>query len=220
MFETKPQIALDQFGRPRRQRRPEASCWPMPVMARHGFRDRLTELGLTMWSACQASTASGRPGTEPLPAKPWYAGGTAAQLLRATRAIKPVRSGSRQGLPRKAWKTVRWREGTGGALISRFAAVRVRPSHRDTWRADAAEEWLLIEWPKRDESPGQILAFDAASEHAARRPCRYRQAALAHRARLSGFEAGTWARPLRRSRLARVPPSRQPVHRRLRISSQ
>jgi len=36
--------------------------------------------------------------------------------------------------PRKAWKIVRWREGTKGNLISRFAALRVRPSHRDYWR--------------------------------------------------------------------------------------
>ena len=57
-------------------------------------------------------------------------------------------------LRRKMWKTVRWREGTKGELISRFAAVRVHPSHRDYWRAEPRpEEWLLIEWPEGEDAP-------------------------------------------------------------------
>ena len=47
-----------------------------------------------------------------------------------------------------------WREGTKGELTSRFAALRVRPSHRDISRAEPhAEEWLLIEWPNGDDEP-------------------------------------------------------------------
>jgi SRSO17 transposase len=39
-------------------------------------------------------------------------------------------------------------------LRSRFAAVRVRPAHRDYWNAEPhAEEWLLIEWPKSEKEP-------------------------------------------------------------------
>jgi SRSO17 transposase len=48
--------------------------------------------------------------------------------------------------------------------------------------------------------------------------CRYRQAALAHRTRLSGTKAGSRARTFRRTRMARLPPSRHTVHRSLRIS--
>jgi SRSO17 transposase len=45
-------------------------------------------------------------------------------------------------------------EGTKGALTSRFAALRVRPSHRDTLRAEPhAQEWLLIEWPDGEKEP-------------------------------------------------------------------
>lgn len=45
-------------------------------------------------------------------------------------------------------------EGTCAALSSRFAAVRVRASHRDYWRPTLRdEEWLLIEWPEGDAEP-------------------------------------------------------------------
>jgi hypothetical protein len=34
--------------------------------------------------------------------------------------------------------------------------VRVRPSHRDHWRAEPhPEEWLLIEWPEGDTEPSK-----------------------------------------------------------------
>jgi SRSO17 transposase len=39
-------------------------------------------------------------------------------------------------------------------LRSRFAALRVRPAHRDYWRAEPhPQEWLLIEWPKGESQP-------------------------------------------------------------------
>jgi SRSO17 transposase len=39
-------------------------------------------------------------------------------------------------------------------LQSRFAAVRVRPAHRDYWKAEPhAEEWLLVEWPRGEAEP-------------------------------------------------------------------
>src|SRR3989441_1532648 len=39
-------------------------------------------------------------------------------------------------------------------MRSRFAAVRVRPAHRDDWRSTPRpEEWLLIEWPRTDAAP-------------------------------------------------------------------
>ncbi len=83
---------------------------------------------------------------------------TAAQAVAARGREKPVKvSDLAKALPRKAWKTVRWREGTGGALVSRFAAVRVRPSHRDTWDAEPwPEEWLLMEWPETEEAPAKF----------------------------------------------------------------
>ncbi len=49
-----------------------------------------------------------------------------------------------------------WRQGSKGTLRSRFAAVRVRPAHRDYKRtAPHPEEWLLIEWPKKELEPAK-----------------------------------------------------------------
>jgi hypothetical protein len=51
---------------------------------------------------------------------------------------------------------VDWRAGSRGDLSGRFAALRVRPSHRDYCRAEPhPEEWLLIEWPAGDTEPSQ-----------------------------------------------------------------
>ena len=57
-------------------------------------------------------------------------------------------------LPASAWKTVTWRQGTKQSLRSRFAAVRVRPAHRDYWQSEPRpEEWLLMEWPRGEAEP-------------------------------------------------------------------
>jgi len=53
-------------------------------------------------------------------------------------------------LPKQAWKTVSWREGTNAQLNSCFARVRVRAAQGNRARA---EEWLLIEWPESQEKP-------------------------------------------------------------------
>jgi SRSO17 transposase len=85
------------------------------------------------------------PGTEPRPPK----------LLRRDSEHQPV-SVKRlaQALLRSAWKGVTWRQGAERALRSRFAAVRVRPAHRDYWQAEThPEEWLLVEWPKGEAEP-------------------------------------------------------------------
>lgn len=50
--------------------------------------------------------------------------------------------------------------GWSGTLRSRFAAVRVRPAHRDEKRTEPRpEEWLLIEWPKEASEQNTNLAF-------------------------------------------------------------
>jgi SRSO17 transposase len=57
-------------------------------------------------------------------------------------------------LPPEAWKKVTWRQGVRQKLQSRFAALQVRPAHRDYWRSEPhAEEWLLIEWPAGEAEP-------------------------------------------------------------------
>src|SRR5882724_9085497 len=59
----------------------------------------------------------------------------------------------------------------------------------------------------------QILALDAAEADQLPQACRLRQAALAHRTRLPGAQAGVRARALRGARMARLPSSRHVVHR-------
>src|SRR2546425_6828859 len=57
-------------------------------------------------------------------------------------------------LPRSAWRGVSWRQGTRGAMHSRFACARIRPAHRDVdLHAPRPEEWLLIEWPRNEPAP-------------------------------------------------------------------
>ena len=157
-FKTKPQIALGQL------RQAIADNVPQGVVladAGYGndtaFRCGVSELGLAYVVGVQGSMAVWGPGTAPQPAKPWSGQGRPPKLLRRDGG-KPVKvSDLAKTLPRKAWKTVRWREGTRGVLVSRFAAVRVRPSHRDTWRAEPwPEEWLLVEWPETEEAPAKF----------------------------------------------------------------
>src|ERR1700693_2256905 len=67
------------------------------------------------------------------------------------------------------------------------------------------------------EGADQILALDTSEKHLVPRSGRCRKAALACRARLPGAQARGRARTLRRTRMARLPPSRHAVHRGLRI---
>jgi SRSO17 transposase len=155
-FQTKPQIALDQIRQAIEDGVPQGI-----VLADAGygndtaFRSSLTELKLNYVVGIQGSTTVWPAGTEPLPSRTWSGNGRKTKLLRRDEATKPIRvSALARSLPRKAWKNVRWREGTKGDLVSRFATLRVRPSHRDYWRTEPwPQEWLLIEWPQDQDEP-------------------------------------------------------------------
>ena len=65
-------------------------------------------------------------------------------------------------LESQAWRTVAWREGTNAELSGRFAALRVRPAHRDYLQTQMrAEEWLLVEWPEGDKEPAKYFLSTA-----------------------------------------------------------
>jgi SRSO17 transposase len=55
-------------------------------------------------------------------------------------------------LPKHAWRTITWREGTNERLRSRFARVRVRAAPI-RGAAKCREETLLIEWPPGEKKP-------------------------------------------------------------------
>jgi len=155
-FQTKPPIAVDQI-RPAVQ----ADLVGGVVLrdAAYGndsqFRAGVTDLGLTYMVGVQSSMSGWKNGTAPLPPKLWKGQGRPPQLLRRDREHQPVSVQELAlGLPASAWKNVTWRQGTDRKLKSRFAAVRVRPAHRDDEKAELApEEWLVVEWPKGEAEP-------------------------------------------------------------------
>ena len=132
VFQTKPEIAFDQIKAAK-----TAGIAPGVVLADAGygvntrFRSSVTALGLSYVMGVQGSIGVSRGKGRPVSAK--------------RLAMK---------LDAHAWKTVTWREGTNTSLTSRFAALRVRPSHRDTPKSKPHPiEWLLIEWPKGEKEP-------------------------------------------------------------------
>jgi SRSO17 transposase len=156
VFRTKPAIALEQL------RQAVADGVPRGVVvtdAGYGndtdFRDGVTALDLLYVAGIQGATTVWAAGTGPLPAKPWSGRGRPPKRLRRDVAHQPLAAARlATALPAEAWRRVVWREGTAGTLGARFAAVRVRPAHRDTDRAaPRAEEWLLVEWPEGEEEP-------------------------------------------------------------------
>ena len=122
-------------------------------------------------------------------------------------------------LPKHAWRTITWREGSAEKLTSRFARVRVRtaPSKgaRELGAAGHPEETLLIEWPPGEAAPTKYWLSNLPAK------TKFRDLvdinALAHRARLSGAQTGDRTRPLRGPRMARLSSSRHTVHRGLRL---
>lgn len=156
IFRTKPEIALTQI-----RAALDAGVSPGVVLADAGygndtaFRTGLTEMGLTYVVGVQSSIRLWSPGTQPLPPKPWSGRGRPPSLVRRQPGHAPVSAKElAQALPEDAWRRITWREGSKVPLASRFAAVRVRPAHRDYWRsAPRPEEWFLIEWPQGEVEP-------------------------------------------------------------------
>jgi SRSO17 transposase len=104
----------------------------------------------------ESSTTVWEPGQQPLPAPPRKPGrGAAPKRLQRSADHQPISAKQLAfSLPASAWKEIGWRPGSREALRSRFAAVRVRPAHRDYKRTEPhPEEWLLIEWPKKESEP-------------------------------------------------------------------
>ena len=128
----------------------------------HGYgsslelRTGVSALGLSYVASINPQTSVWAPGVEPLPPKVWSGGGgKPSKRLRRDGQHRP-RSVKQLALslPHKAWRTIRWREGTSDWLRSRFARVRVRRARGDDRMAERRpEEWLLIEWPPGESEP-------------------------------------------------------------------
>jgi SRSO17 transposase len=134
-FKTKPQIALEQI---------RAAC--AAGVAR----------GVVLLDASYGSNKALRDGITALELT--YAAAIVPTVkVRAVRAHDPEerRVSAKDlalSLPKDAWRTITWREGTNGRLRSRFARLRVRVAPI-RGAAKCAEETLLIEWPAGEAEP-------------------------------------------------------------------
>ena len=156
-FATKPHLALEQI------RAAKAAGMPIGTVlgdAGYGndtdFRERLSELGLRYCVGVQPSTTVWTGEWAPLGPKPHQSRrGRPATRLRRARGHEPMAVKQLAfDLPKRAWRTVAWREGSNARLISRFALRRVRAAHRDWKRSSLREEeWLLMEWPEAEPEP-------------------------------------------------------------------
>jgi SRSO17 transposase len=143
-FKTKPKIALQQLawacaaGLPRGVVLMD-SAYGSDASLRRGARDLGLDYSVAVWARTLVEGGAGKMKVEELAA----------------------------GLPKRAWKTVAWREGVAEPLRSRFARVRVRARGEGCTRNEP-EEWLLIEWPKGETAPTKFwlstlptnIAFD------------------------------------------------------------
>jgi SRSO17 transposase len=128
-FQTKPKIALDQLA--------WACAAGLPR-------------GVVVMDSAYGSDASLRRGARDLGLD--YSAAVWARTLVEGRAGKMTAQALANGLPKRAWRTITWREGVAEPLRSRFARVRVRARGEGCTR-DEPEEWLLIEWPKGEAAP-------------------------------------------------------------------
>jgi SRSO17 transposase len=155
-FKTKWQIALDLIDQ-------TCGCGiaGRPVLADAGygetaeFRDGLTQRGLTYVVGVPNNQLIWPPGTNPRP--PTRRPGKMGRPYSRWRDgdAEPIRIAKLiEGIPRKDYKTVSWREGARGKLSSKFLAYRVRSAVKHTKGRPPSEElWLLCEWQSCDTEP-------------------------------------------------------------------
>ena len=150
-FKTKPEIALEQIrwaceaGLPR-----GVALMDVAYGNDSRLRAGMTELGVAYVAGILPNTLMWRSGTGPRQ--------TGKPLNNTGRRDQPDLISAKQvmlGLPKRAWHTVRWREGSADWLSSRFARVRVRVGHNKLDPAQLVEEWLLIEWPEGEAEPSK-----------------------------------------------------------------
>jgi SRSO17 transposase len=155
-FQTKPEIALDRL------RTACAAGLPRGVVlmdagygANTALRRDITALDLAYVAGIMPNTTVWAPGMERLRPKAWSGRGRPPKLIRRDGNHQPISvKNVALSLPAKAWRRIKWREGTAEPLASRFARLRVRVAHRDYQLTERrAEEWLLIEWPKGEKEP-------------------------------------------------------------------
>ena len=148
-FKTKPEIALEQIRWACEAGLPRGVALMDTAYGRDSrLREGMTELGVTYVAGILPDTLMWRPGTGPRRMdKP---------LNNTGRRDEPDLISAKEvalGLPKRAWRTVTWREGSADQLSSRFARVRVRVGYNKLIPEKLSPEWLLIEWPESEKEP-------------------------------------------------------------------
>jgi SRSO17 transposase len=148
-FRTKPQIALEQIRRACESGLPRGVALMDSAYGRDSrLRAGMTELGVPYVVGILPNILMWRPGTSPRRMdKP---------LNNTGRRDEPDLISAKKvalGLPKQAWRTVTWREGSADQLSSRFARVRVRIGYNKLIPEKLSPEWLLIEWPEGEAEP-------------------------------------------------------------------
>jgi SRSO17 transposase len=141
-FKTKPEIALAQIRWACKAGLPRGN-----VLFDAGYgndsklREGISQEGLTYCAGILPQTLVWKPGIRP--------GLASKKRPRDTVPVKKLAL----GLPAKAWRTIKWREGTNDWLSSRFARVRVAVASNNEHPKKPKKEWLLIEWPEGETAP-------------------------------------------------------------------
>jgi len=152
-FKTKPEIALEQIqwaceaGLPR-----GVGLMDAAYGTDSRLRTGMTALGMSYVVGIQPKILVWPPGAGPKRrGKP---------LNNTGRRDEPDLISAKQlarDLPKHAWRTIRWREGSAKWLSSRFARVRVRVGHSQLMPELLSQECLLIEWPEGEAAPTKYL---------------------------------------------------------------
>jgi SRSO17 transposase len=144
-FKTKPEIALEQI-----RWACEAGLARGTALLDAGYghdsklRTGINELGLPYVAGILPHTLVWAPRTRP------------GRAPKKGRRDEPNAISVKEvilGLPAKAWRTIKWREGTNEWLSSRFARVRICVASKHERSNKPTKEWLLIEWPKEEAEP-------------------------------------------------------------------
>ena len=148
-FKTKPEIALEQLrwaceaGLPR-----GAVLLDVAYGNDSRLRTGMTALHLTYVAGIQPNTLVWPSGAGPKR--------KGKALNNTGRRDEPDLISAKEvalALPKRAWRPIRWREGSADWLSSRFARVRVGVGHNQLIPERLSREWLLIEWPEGEAEP-------------------------------------------------------------------
>jgi SRSO17 transposase len=148
-FKTKPEIALEQIRFACQAGLPHGVGLMDAAYGNDArLRTGMTELGLSYVAAIQSNCLVWPPGSGPRR--------RGRPINNTGRRDEPDLTSVKKlalGLPKRAWRPIRWREGSADWLSSRFARVRVRAAHQYLLPELLYEETLLIEWPEGEAEP-------------------------------------------------------------------